>query len=98
MISREELELLVHGATGQAAHAVEAVQGTRLTRSELDALAAVFGRFGAMVAGACGAVRVPPPQPAPRPTTRAQPFRPAATQEMRRVTDEAIERAKKDHA
>lgn len=95
MIAREELELLTHGATGQAAHAVESVSGTRLTRSELDALAAVLARFGAMVVSACALARVPPPQPAPRPLGRAQPFRPALTQELPRVSDEDIERARK---
>jgi hypothetical protein len=95
MIDRAELELLVHGATGQAGHAVEGVAGTRLTRSELDALAVVFLRFGSMVADRCTLARVPPPPPAPRPQARAQFFNPLQTTELRRVGAEDIERATK---
>jgi len=94
MIAKEELELLVHGATGQAAHAIEAVASTRLTRTELDALAAVFARFGAMVADSCARARVPPPPPAPRPQARAQWFNAAQTTQIPRVTPEAIAAAK----
>lgn len=94
MIAREELELLVHGATGQGAHAIEGVSGRKLTRSEIDALAGVLARFGQMVAERCYAgTRMPPPPPV-RPQARAQWFNPALTQELPRVTDEDIERMK----
>ena len=95
MIAKEDLELLVHGATGQAGHAIEAVAGRKLSRSELDALAGVFARFGSMVADSCGRAKLPPPPPAPRPQARAQWFNAAATTEIRPVTAEDIERAKK---
>lgn len=95
MIAREEMHMLVAGATNEGARAIELAAGRRLTRSELDALGEVFATFGRLVADRCYSSQKAPPPPPFRERRPAQFFQPMKTQELRAVTDEDIARAKK---
>jgi hypothetical protein len=93
VISREELELLISGAVQQAALAIESAHGRTLTRTEVSQLNGSISVALRMVADRCAAAKVPPPPPASRHPARF--FNPVATQEIRVVTAEAIEQARK---
>ena len=95
MISREELELLISGAVQQSALGIERAHGRTLTRTETEGLSAAVGVAMRMVADRCTATaaKLPPPPPF-RERRPGQFFNPVRTTEIKRVTDEDLERAK----
>lgn len=93
MISKEELELLISGAVQQHALAIESAHGRTLTRTEMQQLNASVSVALRMVADRCAAAKVAPPPPPSRHPARF--FNPVQTQEIRVVTAEAIEQARK---
>jgi hypothetical protein len=71
------------------------VDGRRLTRTETQAVADAVNTALQLVAARSYAAKVPPPPPTPRERRPAQFFNPLQTQELRRVTAEDIEAARK---
>jgi hypothetical protein len=94
MISREELDLIIAGVIAQAAKAIEGVGRLRLTSTEAERMGAEIATGMRLVADRCVArlPAIPPPAPGAKPP---RVFQPALTQELRRVTDEDIAKARK---
>jgi len=95
MITDAELQLLISGAVSQAGLGIESAHGRRLTHTETDRLGQAVATAMRMVADRCHATqaKVPPPPPY-RIRHHAQHFNPLLTQELPRVTDEEIAKAK----
>lgn len=90
MISKDELELLITGAVGQAGLGIESAHGRVLTRTEVERLSAVIATAMRLLADRCHSAKVtPPPAPTQRPPRQ---FAPMQTQEIRVVTDEDVKK------
>jgi hypothetical protein len=93
VIASHELELLISGALSQAGNAIESAAGRRLTRTETERLGEVLATAMTLVADRCRQTAAKLPVPPPRPQARAVHFNPLLTQELPRVTQEALDAA-----
>jgi hypothetical protein len=93
MITKEELQLIVVGTANEAARQIAVAGGRRLTGSELDAMGQVFATALGLVADRCRTI--PPLPQAQRERRPSVWFDAMRTQELPRVSDEDIAKAKK---
>lgn len=87
--------MIISGAVQQSALGIESAHGRALTRTETERLSVSIGVAMRLVADRCAAseAKLPPPPPAARSRTQAGLFNPLLTQELPRVTPEALEAA-----
>jgi len=96
MISKQELQLIVVGTATEAARQILKVNGRRLTSTELDAMGEVIHTAMQLLADRLRPPAIPalPVQQVPRERRPAMFFQPLLTQELPRVSDEDIAKAR----